>query len=523
MPSHFILPFTGYSMYPHLKPGDRLVVKHVPPNSLRIGDIVITSLSNPGQFMAHRLIKIFPDGKCLTKGDALLKTDTKRIELSRVEGKVTAILRGPRLISLAAGPRARIRGVFVLLSRMGLTYGAIKQRIKNFLLPLLNVRLFSILAPRGSRGPGPERAFILSMLREGPIEALPELDWPNLVKLAYKEGVAGMLYLRLKAGNIPEFALSAFENYYHKTAYMNLIHIQALGEIEQSLRDEKIEVLTLKGASLLDHAYPRIGIRFMEDLDLMVKPNDYERFVNFLIRLGYKKKGLLSHLFVKGKVAIDLHTHALHTDRIKARNVLFPEGMGPVWASAKSWKPGFLWLKRPDDADHILLLSQHLLQHSFSRLIWFEDIRRLINRGDNLFWEKLKKKAHFHKQQKSLSFIFHILKGLFDYNPPRESGLNNLSENISGFERILLNLYKKGQPVDRIGLFLRLFSISGFKDRIRFGSETLMPKKEVLEKEFGRSSIMGRAFFYPLRIFQMGALLVRLIYLIPGAIIRSAQ
>jgi hypothetical protein len=482
-------------MYPHLKPGDRLIVKHVSPCSLNIGDIVVISLSNHEQFMAHRLIKLFPNGTGLTKGDALLKADTKEVELSGIEGKVMAILRGCHLISLSTGPKAGTRSLYALLSRMG----------------------------RGSKGPDLERAFILSILRGDSTEDLPELDWTNLAKIAYKEGVAGILYLRLKDRIISKSALSALENYYYNTAYLNLIHIRALEEIEQALRDEKIEVLTLKGASLLDHAYPKVGMRFMEDLDLVVNAKDHERFGNLLLRMGYKRKGLLSHLFVKGKVAIDLHTHALNTDRISARNALFPEGMDPVWASAKPWKPGFRWLKRPDDADHVLLLSQHLMQHSFSRLIWLEDIRRLMNKGDNRFWEELKGKAHFHKQQKSLSFILYLLKGLFDYTPPQESGLNPLSENISGFERILLDIYEKGQLVDRLGLLLRLVSIAGFKDRIRFGSETLLPKKEVLEKEFGRSSVMGRAFFYPLRLFQMGTLLTKLICLIPGAIFQSTR
>lgn len=502
-------------MYPHLKPGDRLVVKHVPPNSLNIGDIVVISLLNHEHFMAHRLIKLFPNGTGLTKGDALLKADPKEVELSRIEGKVMAILRGCRLISLSTGPRARIKGLYAQLSNRGLTYGVIKQKGKNYLLSLLTMR--------GSKGSDLERTFILSILREDPPEDLPELDWTNLAKIAYKEGVAGILYLQIKDRYLSKHALSAFENYYHNTAYLNLIHIRALEEIEQVLRDEKIEVLTLKGASLLDNAYSKVGIRFMEDLDLMVDSKNHERFVNLLLRLEYKRKGLLSHLFVKGKVAIDIHTHALHTDRIRARNALFPKGMEAVWASAKPWKQGFRWLKRPDDADHVLLLSQHLMQHSFSRLIWFEDILRLMNNGDNRFWEKLKEKAHFHKQQKSISFILYLLKGLFNYTPPQESGLNPLLENISVFERILLDIYEKGQLPDRMGLLLRLFCISDFKDQIKFGSETLLPKKEILEKEFGRSSIMGKVFFYPLRLFQIVTLLAKLICQIPGVIFQSTQ
>jgi hypothetical protein len=78
-----------------------------------------------------------------------------------------------------------------------------------------------------------------------------------------------------------------------------------------------------------------------------------------------------------------------------------------------------------------------------------------------------------------------------------------------------------GKKIDRLGLFLKFFSINGFKDRILFAWETLFPKKTVLKQEFGRDSVMKRALFYPMRIFQFTSLVMKLILLIPLGFIRS--
>ena len=66
MDAHYTISFSGYSMNPFLKPGDRLVVKRVPPENYRVGDIVV--LPNPENiYMVHRLIKLLPGYRGLPK------------------------------------------------------------------------------------------------------------------------------------------------------------------------------------------------------------------------------------------------------------------------------------------------------------------------------------------------------------------------------------------------------------------------------------------------------------------------
>ena len=105
--SHFILDFSGYSMYPFLRPGDRIIVKRISQGLPEIGDIVVLKSSRE-HFVVHRLVKILPSGKGILKGDSLLAIDPEPVVLSALSGIVTAILRGDRLIPVSRGFRSRM-------------------------------------------------------------------------------------------------------------------------------------------------------------------------------------------------------------------------------------------------------------------------------------------------------------------------------------------------------------------------------------------------------------------------------
>jgi hypothetical protein len=269
--------------------------------------------------------------------------------------------------------------------------------------------------------------------------------------------------------------------------------------------------MTLKGASLLKSVYTSIGLRPMEDLDLMVRPEDLEFFASLLRRQGYQQNQKLSNSFKKGHVVIDLHTHALNINRIRSRTRLFPGGMNPIWQSSVPWGPGHRWIRRPDDIDTILLLSQHYLKHYYSRLIWLEDIHRLMRTHDQKFLSDLADRAHQLKQTKPLAYTLYFLQKIYDVPLPRHSTLEALKDDISAIERFLLNSSKQEHPSEILAVVMALFCIRGLKNRIWFGRENLFPRSEVMQNEFGGIMGSSRAIFYPLRFFRAFILTLRII------------
>ena len=54
-------------------------------------------------------------------------------------------------------------------------------------------------------------------------------------------------------------------------------------------------------------------------------------------------------------------------------------GMEPIWETSLPWKDGYCRLRRPDDVDNLLLLSQHIMKHSFSLSILKLELRFQIS------------------------------------------------------------------------------------------------------------------------------------------------
>ena len=506
MDTHYTISFSGYSMNPFLKPGDRLVVKQVPPEIYRVGDIVV--LPNPGNiYMVHRLIKLLPGYRGLTKGDSLLVSDPAPVTLSSLAGRVEMVVRDRHLIPITSGPRSFLKCCYAALSRMGLTSGAIRLRIKK----VYSGYLQAPIPKNGLQKFMPAKQVLISILRGHFSELPPNVHWRQLNEVIYREGLAGIVYQYLKRQKAPAAELAEIKNFYRTIAAQNIIHLEALNRLEEDLRVEKIEVMTLKGASLLKSVYPSIGLRPMEDLDLMVRPENLDCFTKLLQRRGYQQNPKLSNSFKKGHVIIDLHTHALNTNRIRSRTTLFPEGMNPIWQSCLPWGTDHRWIRRPNDFDTILLLSQHYLKHYYSRLIWLEDIQRLIGTCDQKFLSDLVDRAHQLKQTKPLAYTLYFLQKIYNTPFPAHSTAKALTDDISAMERFLLNPKEEEHPSEILAVIMALFCIRGLKNRIWFGWENLFPRSEVIQNEFGGIMGSSRAIFYPLRIFQAFILAFRII------------
>ncbi len=505
MDSCFSISFTGYSMHPFLKPGDRVVVRRVSPENYRVGDIVVLRNSE-NVYMVHRLIKLLPKLRGITKGDSLLAEDPAPVSLSQLAGRVEMVARGRRLIPIASGPRSYLNRFYAVSSRLGFTSGALKLRIKN--------ALAEYLRPDEQMRSIPAKQILISISQGCFPQPAASINWRSLSEAMRREGLAGIVYRYVKHEGVPASELEKIKNYYHIIAAQNIIHLQALEHLEGVLGPEKIEIMTLKGASLLGQIYPSVGLRPMEDLDLMVRPEDRERFVRLLNLAGYQQNSKRSNRFTKGDVVIDLHTHALNTDRIKSREDLFPGGMRPIWESSIPWDSDCRWVRRPDDVDNILLLSQHFLKHYFSRLIWLEDIYRLMGNRDQIFWRKLLNRADQLQQTKLLSYTLYLLNQYYDFEPPPGSGAQTLTGEISSLERTLLKLNRQRRSFELLAQIMAFFCIGGINKRIRFGLENLFPRKEIMKSEFGSVVGKNRALFYPVRLFKTLVLLWRYLSLL---------
>ncbi len=106
-------------MYPLFKPGDLLFISPYKKkySSVKKGDVVVFPSLDGKISVVHRIIKKFPGKMLITKGDYNLKPDDYPVRASDIIGRVVAIKRGSKKISVAGGPKGQLIGIFYYLYR----------------------------------------------------------------------------------------------------------------------------------------------------------------------------------------------------------------------------------------------------------------------------------------------------------------------------------------------------------------------------------------------------------------------
>ena len=116
--------FTGYSMYPSLRPGDILVLREIPSKDIQVGDILC--IPENGNYVSHRVVHLETKENhhlISTKGDNLTQCAPP------VEIREDALL---KVVMVKRAGKGLVKPGFgktlALLSRNNLTYGIIKGK-----------------------------------------------------------------------------------------------------------------------------------------------------------------------------------------------------------------------------------------------------------------------------------------------------------------------------------------------------------------------------------------------------------
>lgn len=471
-------PAYGRSMAPFVSSGDRVIIRRMPISRLIRGDLVLCRVEGGGVVL-HRLLRIRhvkgPGPVLFTKGDALDIPDAK-VPASDYLGKAVAIEGANgriRRLDLSSARCANYIRALYQISRSALVRGSL--RVKRS-VP------FGRAAIPGMTCKSHRYLYDLISGRCGPETGFP--DWDAVVAAACDEHVQGLLYIRLKDALVPEPVRRHLEAAYYATAAGNIFRMNTLRDIDRVMSREGLSAMVIKGALLLHEAYEDPGLRPMEDIDLLVRPEQADRVRSALQGAGFRPDDDFGQMLRANGIVIDLHTHLLHADRIAGREDLFR--IDP-WACATPLGPEFSAIFKPDPADHILFLAHHLIKHSFSRLIWLVDLHRLLESADESMWRRISEKAVLFGQERPLACACYLLQTIFGYRHPLFHA--SLLQRLSVPERFILNLkYRRGDVGD-LGNLLWFFWLPDWRGRIRFILRLLFPKDSPDSGSFRRNRL----------------------------------
>ncbi|MBW1705893.1 MAG: nucleotidyltransferase family protein [Deltaproteobacteria bacterium] len=332
-------------------------------------------------------------------------------------------------------------------------------------------------------------------------------DPDHLINIAIKEGLVCLLYKNLKqSGGLELFSKDRrkrIELLYHQTAGFNLRLIYDLREVLGRLNQNKIQVVLLQGIVLLQKVYKDVGLRPMTDIDLWVLEKNYPRLTDILMSSGYRKDRLYPNTYRKGATTLDLHTHILGGERIKARAMLFTKSQYHIYADTRVMNFEGHQALCLNPYDQVLYLGLHALKHNVNRLIWLVDIKGLVSNWNSSDWNALMDRAKEMGQEKSLSCIFFLLRHLLDFYPPEEVR-QFLERDRLGFltKRLLEQRIKK----DFFPVWAPFFLFSPGKiglGSLTFIFETLFPREEVLRQVFADFPDLKVWQLYWMRILQL--------------------
>jgi hypothetical protein len=315
-----------------------------------------------------------------------------------------------------------------------------------------------------------------------------DVDARCLVDLAVREGMGGLLYRNLQKSDALDWLGDEYrrklESVYYQTVRLNLKLQHELKEILRQLNKKKIQVVLMQGISLLQQVYQDIGLRPMKDIDLWVMPEDFRALTNTLNALRYQKGQFYPNTFSKGETSIDIHTHLLWADRIKARSILLNKSQHYIYRNTRSINVEGHKTLSLHPYDQVLYLSLHTVKHYAERLIWLVDIKSIIKDWNRSQWVEFMKRATELGLENILGHIIFLLKELLGYQPSPKACrvLENVRPDF--LEKMVLKKRKKMGALPTWSPLLLLPGGKGLRQRLSYIFEELFPRPEVLRQVF---------------------------------------
>jgi len=238
------------------------------------------------------------------------------------------------------------------------------------------------------------------------------LSWQQILIKSRINLVTPLIYKNLLNLDIqiPDYVIEEFKTDYILQNLINQRRYQDLKEILKIFNTENIPVILYKGGFLGEIVYQDIALRPMADFDLLIKPKDWPRIASILSKLNYNYPAKITI----PKVPKEFHIGCGNKNGTGLEFKFWvywldiPEFSNQsIWQDAIRVKIQGIDVLVPSPEDHLLILSLGLLRHRYFGLIWFCDIRELINHyKEKINWQRLLEKA---KQKRVANFLYYGL------------------------------------------------------------------------------------------------------------------
>ncbi len=328
-------------------------------------------------------------------------------------------------------------------------------------------------------------------------------DWDYIIKRAQREKLSPLLYKSLKEfndtkGSIPLDAIARLEEQYLSNLSRNTVHLYELDKILRAFSGEKISVMVLKGAALLETMYKDIALRPAADIDILIRKKDLSRVNNILNSLGYSPSAeyedaikitspssINALIYIKNQrntFPVHLHWHLINTTW-PLDSLVDKIDMERIWSCAQVVKIGGIDVLTLSPEHLLIYLSQHSLNHCFDRLILLSDILETLKYyKDRLDWNLVAAEAERFNLSLVLYYSLTFTSNLFGFKTPEFERLK--PDRVHLADKIFYFLLRRGVR-SYVLSYLIFFSLEkGFRSKLRFAGRTIVPPNYIMAHNF---------------------------------------
>jgi hypothetical protein len=379
-----------------------------------------------------------------------------------------------------------------------------------------------------------ETRFLLQCLglihekQEISFDGLTEQVWTAIIKKIYLHKIAPLVYHNLsqnnKLSNIPNDIAHDLQLDYFQCSLNNTRTYHELSKILKSAESNGIPIIVLKGAALAGLVYSSHALRPMNDMDLLIKPEDLRKANDMLIQLGWKCKiqdGLLEMLnqqgadveYIKENGLIDLHTTIRELPSVD------------LWANSKAVNIASLNMQILGYEDFLMHISLHIYKHiqtvillggaGITELTKFCDIILLLRKFQNeIDWDYLVKTSKLNQSAGALYTILNIVNRDLGENIP-DDVLNELKDDAIDLpiNSVLYSNRKMSKTIcfllsneltKHFATMLALHNANPDKYTIGwfigYIFKSIFPNQEYMVKRYKIKNPSLFGFYYPIRI-----------------------
>ena len=262
------------------------------------------------------------------------------------------------------------------------------------------------------------------------------VDWDEVLELANKHKVEGIIYLALRKGSLASKIGNDRLNILKKKAAITGIgqsrHISGLSEVLAKINEREIPVIVLKGLVVREF-YPQPDQRSMSDADILVHKDDVETVKQILIDMGYvfledhKASHHIALVHHKYPV-VEVHWHLFKRDGFSNELEHYERLIWKRAIDINVGKQSALSLAYDDLALHLCMhMAAHLAATGFGVRQLCDLVLLVEKKGNEIDWNSFIMKARMYGFEKFSLIMFLLCKELFNMEVPEGIDIKSVS------------------------------------------------------------------------------------------------